>query len=116
MHSPYDSGDDWDDNYYEHFVKFVGQATSGRFLVIATIEYLLPFNESALDVLTVRSPPQNVTLPLEECYQQCVQTFVENSLRRVQEGTLEGLSFKWDHVDGVHGGDVAQGSRHSDSR
>lgn len=110
MHSLFDcdSGDDWECevDYYEEFVKFVGQATSGRFLVVATIEYILPLDESVVDVLTVWSSPLDVTSPLEECFER-VQTFINSSLNRVRDGKLVGLSFKWNHVDRVLGGDVA---------
>lgn len=59
MHSPYDSGDVWEDDYYEDFVEFVGQVVDSWWLP------QLPFNKSVVDVLTERSSPQNATLPLE---------------------------------------------------
>ena len=93
-------------DFHSDFVKFVGDATSGRFLVVVTVEYLLPFDEPVEDVITVWSSPQNLTLPLEACFQS-VEAFVTRSLTRMGDGKLVGLSFR--HVDGVCKTDLTEG-------
>lgn len=88
--------------YYNDFVKFVGEVKSGNYLVVVTIDYVLPFDEYVEDVLTVWSSPQKISFPLEECFQRGVEAFVKNSLYRVEKGRLVGIGFKWSHhVDGV---------------
>lgn len=89
-------------DYYDDFVKFVGEVKSGNYLVVVTVDYVLPLDEYVEDVLTVWSSPQRISFPLEECFQRGVEAFVESSLNRVENGRLVGIGFKWSHhVDGV---------------
>lgn len=97
------------DDYFNDFVKFVDRIKSGKFLIIITIEYGLPVEcETLAESVTVWSSPQILTFPLEDCFERCVESFVKSSLRRFEDPTLTGLSFKWNHVDGIRGADVAQ--------
>lgn len=96
----------WD--YFEDFKKFVGEVTTGRFIIVATIEYnLLVQFESVQDVLTVWSSPLDLSFPLEKCFRDRVESFVDDWRKGLDESKLAGLGFRWNDVDGVLGGDVA---------
>lgn len=92
--------EEWEDeielkDYYPDFVKFVGARESGVFMVVVTVGYDLPLDVPVEDVLTVWSPPQQLSVPLRECFERGVQPFANNFLRRLENGRLIGLSFRW---------------------
>lgn len=108
MHSFEDS--EWSD-YYIEFENFVDKVKSGRFTIILSVEYSLAVGfETVWDTITVSSSPQILTFPLNECYERCVESFIESSLRRFDDPVLVGLTFKWSNVDGICSADVASSS------
>lgn len=103
MSSPctFSSDDEYDsldhiDSYYKDFEAFVGNATVGKFIAVATIDYHLPIGSEFLcETINLWTAPQTISHPLQECFDTKIVPMVMDFMDRLQDSELICLSFRW---------------------
>lgn len=84
------------DRFYAAFKEFVGNATVGEVLAVATIDYHLPIgNEFVCETIHLWTAPVTISHPLQECYDTKIVPVVMDFMDRLDDSELVCLSFRW---------------------